>query len=430
MTAEKIAVDLNALPSLYSLLVFVCCFRPLVRRTGSHTNAWFAGWMFLLAHYVRLLVPERQDSLEIVLETLSLWMVELCGLAFLWAASEARAHHVRRVFILELSLAVLAQALQSQWHVGPWLRVLTAALFLLPGVHLVSRRHRWTAFHHLAWVFALLGAAVALRGAADNGYLFYGFTLAAIFLSTAFMLQVSPSRLKRGVLLMTVGLVLWAITCPLQAAALLSPSQMLDRAVLEIPRYILAAGMILTFLDEYASRTEQMALHDPLTGLPNRRLFQYRLIEALEEARRTQQPVACFVIDVDKFKYINDNFGHPVGDGLLEALAKRLSWNLGPRDMLARTGGDEFSAVIADAGDEYHVRFIAGAMMAAGCVPVSIDKHSIDVHLSIGIAVTSKDQYDSGTLHKAADDAMYCAKRRGGGLVAFAGEEVPQIHVV
>jgi diguanylate cyclase (GGDEF)-like protein len=156
-------------------------------------------------------------------------------------------------------------------------------------------------------------------------------------------------------------------------------------------------------------------------------LFEYRLGEAIEEYARTGTPVACLVIDVDKFKYINDTFGHPVGDGLLQALAKRLSWNLGPRDMLARTGGDEFTAVIVEAADEYHVRFIAGAMMAAGCVPVSIKQHAIDVHISIGIAVSPQDGRDSNALHKAADDAMYRAKRHGGGVIVFAGEEVPQL---
>ena len=180
--------------------------------------------------------------------------------------------------------------------------------------------------------------------------------------------------------------------------------------------------MILSFLNEYVGRTESLALHDPLTGLPNRRLFQHRLEDALEESRRTGTPVACVMIDVDNFKYINDTHGHPVGDGLLQALARRLSWNLGPRDMLARTGGDEFSAVIVEAKDEYHVRFIAGAMMAAGCVPVSIQQHAIDVRVSIGIAISSKASIDSDDLHKAADDAMYRAKRGGGGVVAFADE--------
>jgi diguanylate cyclase (GGDEF)-like protein len=200
--------------------------------------------------------------------------------------------------------------------------------------------------------------------------------------------------------------------------------------ILDLPRYLLAVGMILSFLDAYVRRTEDLALHDPLTGLPNRRLFEYRLDAAIEESRRTAMPVACLVIDVDKFKYINDTFGHPVGDGLLQALAKRLSWNLGPRDMLARTGGDEFTAVLVEAADEYHVRFIAGAMMAAGCVPVSIKQHLIDVRISIGIAIAPQDGNDSNGLHKAADDAMYRAKNRGGSLVAFADEKTPQIHAV
>ena len=261
-------------------------------------------------------------------------------------------------------------------------------------------------------------------------YLQTGVLLGAVFLSTAYLTLTCAAKLTRGIGVMVAGLTIWAITCPLQTAGLLDPTAIMGRAAMDLPRYILAAGMILSFLDEYVGRTERLALHDPLTGLPNRRLFENRLDAAIIESRLTHTPVACLVIDVDDFKHINDTLGHPVGDGLLQALAKRLSWNLGPRDLLARTGGDEFTAVLVEAADDYHVRFIAGAMMAAGCVPVSIEEHAINVRISIGVAISPQDAGSSSDLQKAADDAMYRAKRRGGSLIAFAGEETPQIHAL
>jgi diguanylate cyclase (GGDEF)-like protein len=424
-------VDLSVLPSFYALTVFVCCFRPLVRRAGPHTDAWFIGWAFLLVHYIGLFVPQQTGLAEALWGLLAAWSAELCALCFMWAASNGRPGRFNRIFTLELAVPVLLQSGLSLLFPGEVvMRSAAALLFLLPGIHLlVQRKYRTTPFDVVTGAFAVLGVVLVVFRTIDS-YLVVGIVLGMVFVSAAYFVFVTAPKVTRGTALMIAGLVLWGITCPLQAMGLLDPALLLSRAILDLPRYVLAAGMILSFLDEYVTMQERLALHDPLTGLPNRRLFEYRLNEAIEESARTAMPVACLVIDVDKFKYINDTFGHPVGDGLLQALAKRLSWNLGPRDMLARTGGDEFTAVIVEAADEYHVRFIAGAMMAAGCVPVSIKQHAIDVHISIGIAVSPQDAGDSNELHKAADDAMYRAKRHGGSVIVFAGEEVPQIHVM
>ena len=135
------------------------------------------------------------------------------------------------------------------------------------------------------------------------------------------------------------------------------------------------------------------------------------------------------MIDVDNFKTINDTLGHEAGDQLLRGLAVRLSWHMGSRDLLARTGGDEFTALLAGQRDEHNFRFIAGAMMSAGSVPIAIDGHSVDVRISVGMALSPDHADDIDGLRKAADEAMYSAKRRGGSLLAVAGEEETAVPV-
>jgi diguanylate cyclase (GGDEF)-like protein len=201
------------------------------------------------------------------------------------------------------------------------------------------------------------------------------------------------------------------------------PGLPLDRALVQLPRYLMVAGIILTLLEEHVERTERMAMHDPLTDLPNRRLFEQRLIATMEEARLNRTTVACLVIDVDNFKTINDTLGHEAGDQLLRALAVRLSWHMSPRDILARTGGDEFTALLAGVTDEHHLRFIAGAMMSAGSVPIMIDGKPVDLRISIGIALSPDHADDIDSLRRAADEAMYIAKRKGGSMLAFADED-------
>jgi len=424
-------VDLSVLPTLSALAVFVGCFRPLVRRAGPQTDACFVAWTFLLIHYVVLLLPNGDTLRDSIGVLVSIWAVELCGLCFMWAACNARSTHTNQILTFELGIPILFQSFLYVFNFDGYTIRLTATLLLLiPALHLlIVPLYRSRALNRIAGAFALLAVGLIPFTRADS-YIVLNVIQCALFLSASYLIFTFTPKVTRGTVLMVGGMVVWALTYLLQGIGWVESNVHLNRALLDFPRYVTAAGMVLSLLDEYVGRTESLALHDPLTGLPNRRLFENRLDEAIEESRRTHTPIACLVIDVDNFKYINDTHGHPVGDGLLQALAKRLSWNLGPRDMLARTGGDEFTAVLVEAADEYHVRFIAGAMMAAGCIPVSIQQHSIDVRISIGIAVSPQDADDSTELHKAADDAMYRAKRRGGSIVAFANEEVPQIHAV
>jgi len=423
-------VDLSLLPTVFTLTVFVAAFRPLVRRTGSHTNLWFLGWTFLLVHYVAILFKTADSTLtEDVQALVAIWATELCGLCFILAA--ARGTRFSRVFAIEIGTAILIQSGLYAFDVdNNMVRRAAILLLMIPAIHLLFvPRDRSAPLNYVAGGFTLLTAGLLPFSNLDP-YIVLDIILGVLYLSAAYLTYAYAPRLTRGVFLTVSGLTLWALSYPVQAVGWLAPEINLNRTFLDLPRYIVAVGMILSFLDEYLNRTENLALHDPLTGLPNRRLFEIRLDQAIEESRQTHTPVACLVIDVDNFKHINDSFGHLVGDGLLQALATRLSWNLGARDMLARTGGDEFAAILIEAADEYNVRFVAGAMLASGCVPVSIQNHLIDVHISIGIAVSSRDTENSAELHRCADEAMYRVKRRGGSNLVFNGEELPAIHKV
>src|SRR5665213_1153006 len=162
------------------------------------------------------------------------------------------------------------------------------------------------------------------------------------------------------------------------------PSPMFD-AVSQFSRFILTYGMILTIIEEHVRRTETLAMHDPLTGLPNRRLFEDRLQQVLAGSSNTGTMMACLVIDVDNFKNTNDTLGHGVGDGLLKAVATRLSWHIYAGDTLARTGGDEFSVVLTRLQSLEHLRFTVGAIMSATSAPVVVDEHEIKVGLSLSL---------------------------------------------
>jgi len=155
------------------------------------------------------------------------------------------------------------------------------------------------------------------------------------------------------------------------------------------------------------------ARHDALTQLPNRALFSDRLEQALANAARTGQPAAVLLIDLDRFKFINDTYGHQAGDEMLCQVAHRLKRRLRANDVLARMGGDEFAVIIADLSGPDDAQVVARSLNDELKVPVELQGRKQFVTLSIGSAVYPRDAADPSTLLRNADLALYRAKDSG-----------------
>jgi len=153
-----------------------------------------------------------------------------------------------------------------------------------------------------------------------------------------------------------------------------------------------------------------VALHDPLTGLPNRSLFQDRLDQALLVGHRLDQPVAVLLLDLNLFKEINDTFGHDHGDTLLREVARRLRHAARAVDTVARLGGDEFALLLPDA-DQAGAMSVVAKVTATLATPLLLAGQSITPEASIGVAVAPDHGPDASALLRRADLAMYAAKR-------------------
>ncbi|GIZ52688.1 sensor domain-containing diguanylate cyclase [Noviherbaspirillum aridicola] len=165
------------------------------------------------------------------------------------------------------------------------------------------------------------------------------------------------------------------------------------------------------------AQIEHMARHDPLTGLPNRALLNDRLQQALLRARRENTPLALIYFDLDKFKPVNDTWGHATGDRLLEAVAERVRGCLRGSDTVARVGGDEFVVLLPAIGAEDDAQAIGENILAALNRPFELDGHVLNISASIGIATYPGDATDQASLMRCADRAMYQAKDAGRGRV-------------
>ncbi|MFZ2853173.1 MAG: EAL domain-containing protein, partial [Rhodocyclaceae bacterium] len=177
----------------------------------------------------------------------------------------------------------------------------------------------------------------------------------------------------------------------------------------------------VTFRKDAEERLNHLANHDALTGLPNRNLLNDRLAHAI--ARRSDGMAAVLFLDLDRFKLINDSYGHDVGDELLKAAAARLAACLRNEDTVARLGGDEFVVLLEDLPGTDTAASIAAKIASRLAEPLIVGGRELPIAASIGIALYPRDGCDAQNLLKNADTAMYRAKEAGGGRFCFfAGE--------
>jgi len=167
------------------------------------------------------------------------------------------------------------------------------------------------------------------------------------------------------------------------------------------------------------AENEFQALHDSLTGLPNRVLFQQKLAEAIAVATEGGGSVAVMLMDLDHFKEVNDTLGHHFGDMLLTEIGPRLATVLRPGDLMARLGGDEFGVLLPDLPDEAMAIRVAERLMEELEQPITVEGLALDVSGSVGIAVYPTHSHNAETLLRRADVSMYAAKEAGGGFEVY-----------
>jgi len=181
-----------------------------------------------------------------------------------------------------------------------------------------------------------------------------------------------------------------------------------------------------THLQSENETLAHQASHDSLTGLPNRAFFEGRLIRALRNASKLDEQVAVLYLDSDRFKGINDNFGHAAGDAVLTAVATRVRAQLREDDLVARLGGDEFAVLLSPLHKAEDAERIAEKIIASMEMPIQLPGNaSVLTSLSVGIAVYPEHGATPGALLNAADAAMYQAKRLARGGQHTAGSDDP-----
>ncbi|HEX4019866.1 MAG TPA: GGDEF domain-containing protein [Acidobacteriaceae bacterium] len=408
-----------ALPDLIALAALVLVFRAMLRRhSGERMNNWLLGWIFILVHFTAQLLDVGHGAWEQTIETISLLSLEMGGIAFIRAGSRIDLRIASRTGLRIWLAGVAGYTLFVCWNITNPRLYYAATAALVVGVTIVSlvvRTRRSVADNVFSiaiwWVLAVLLTLLVYRGKEEYGI---DALLAWIYLMAGVRYWQHFWRKTTGVLTAVGGFFAWAAVFPVAVLQeLYAPHMVIESEVWNIPKYIVAVGILLTLLEEQIERAEHLALHDALTGLPNRRLLEDRLEKALERAERNHTRAAVLLIDLDGFKQINDNHGHAVGDNFLRAAAQRLHSRVRKADTIARTGGDEFTIIISDMTHASGAEVMAEKLQEELDQTITVGPLELRVSGSIGVAVYPDDAQTAEDLCAVADASMYASKRRG-----------------
>ena len=406
------------LPDLAAVALLAGAFASVARR--GHTTVsklWLTGWLVIVLHFASFLFLAAPGVWGKIAEALGLAALTWAGLLFMWASVPFRQLKSSRLIFAALLLTntlyipLVTGCLRAGWALIP-VSALFGALPLaiaLMALRKINHPLRWT----LVGLYCALSIFLLLfqHRPSNSDALGLDAVLFTVYFGCGIHFWYAYRRATTGAFITIAGFMAWAaVFAVAPSMAAYWPQVHIESEVWNLPKYVVAVGMILLLLEDQIEHNRYLALHDYLTGLPNRRLFQDRLTGALERARRFEATAALLVIDLDRFKKVNDTLGHHVGDLLLQRIAQMFSGRVRRSDTVARTGGDEFSVILEEPISREDAMRVGQSLMQILHDPIQLDKHTLQVGASFGLAVFPDDASDMESLCIAADLRMYDKK--------------------
>jgi diguanylate cyclase len=430
-------VDWSKLPDLAAVAALTCAFASVARQGQTTASRhWLTGWVLIALHFAVAIFGGLPRFWGTLATDISIAALTSAGILFMWASVPYRGEHRSRwMLIAQLSSTTLYILLVGVAHPVWWALDLAAILIGAGPITIaLATRHEFT--HFLRWVIVGLYAALMLFLLAVQNRSGGGPALAldglmfTVYLGCCIHIRHNYRRRTAGALITFAGFLGWAavfVAAPITQAE--QPGSQIESEVWNLPKYVVAVGMILLLLEDQIEHNRYLALHDELTGLPNRRLFLDRLALSLERARRMGSKAALLVIDLNQFKQVNDTLGHHAGDLLLKKVSTIFQSRVRRSDTVARTGGDEFSLILEEPTNRSNAKLVAKQLMELMAEPLQVGGHTVHIGASIGVAVFPDDATEIEALCIAADLRMYDDKREAGGeRLPVKSEPLPEFR--
>jgi diguanylate cyclase (GGDEF)-like protein len=408
-------MNYSFLPDLLALTILIAILLLLRRRhPQGRADIWLLGLFFTLveavAHTFYPLSGAPPKSLHLIVMDCYL----AAGVVFVWASGgHSISTKVELLYLALNSLPLLALATLYGLHVysAAAFFACVAAGLVIGVISSVYLRHSWkfAAWHICGW----LTMGYLIHRADYRAAVYW--SLCCVYTIAAINFHRRLARNSTGKLAIVTGFAIWAL-CLLLHPWIVQYRSYADIAshIWNMQKSLISIGMILVMLEEQVSSNEWLALHDELTGLPNRRLFADRLSLAIERADRMRSRLALLILDLNGFKTINDTMGHQAGDQVLREVSGHLRKSVRATDTLARLGGDEFIIVATDLGVDQSLDHFMESVRSALEKPVMVEGQLMTVSASMGMAIYPDDADDSIKLLRIADQRMYALKQRPG----------------
>ena len=412
-------MDWSKLPDIIAVGLLAWAFASAVRhcRTVASGN-WLIGWYFIVLHFIASLFGQFDGVAGQIIAIVSLMSLIMAAMLFMRSSVVAllSADGFGKFMMPVMSAVFLFVICNLVLEAPRWLLTTSEALLGFFPLFMTLFFPRWSA-PQLRWSMSILHFALGVfllraQSLPDGQSLALDSILFTVYFGCAMHFWYYNRKATTGALIGVVGFWLWAsvfVVGPILEAFL--PTFKVEPEVWNLPKYIVAVGMILLMLEEQIEHNKHLALHDELTGLPNRRLFQDRLAGAIERARRSETQAALLTVDLDDFKIVNDTYGHHAGDLLLQSVAKLFLGRIRHSDTVARTGGDEFAVILEPPTSHEEAALVSRALLDMLEEPLRLNEHMVRVGASVGVALFPDDARDLKSLCIQADMRMYEEKR-------------------
>lgn len=425
-------MDWTTLPDLVCVTLLICAFASISRNSHTQqTKIWLIGWVLIATHFGMAMFANLPGFAGDLGAWTDLSALNAAGMLFVWAAVPYRQKVSSRwMLTVLLGSGTLYVGLITMGSPPVWVLDISVALIgVLPLVVTLltmqqfQRPERWVLVG-LYCALAVFGLVVQSRP--DGPSLTLNGLLVTTYLCCCIMFWFAYRRWTTGSFITILGFLAWSqvfvVGTVLQDYW---PHIHVESEVWNLPKYVVAIGMILLMLEDQVAHNRHLALHDELTGLPNRRLFQNRLENALNRAERSGDAVALLLIDLDNFKLVNDAEGHHIGDEVLKRASSIFLTRIRISDTVARTGGDEFSVILEGPITRAQAEDVAASLRLMLTETFEVAGRPVQIGASIGLAMYPEDAGEPESLRVAADLGMYAEKhvsrerRRNDGLSAL-----------
>lgn len=442
-----------SLPDLIAMLWLAVVLTRLQRkRANDLLHLWIFGLVLIVVEGVARMVYQAVDETSLthaLTHVIALDAYFLAGMAFFQSAGgrlRLLPHSEIYLMICAVPHLIVQTFYGSSLVFASWyVTVAVLGMVASVGTAMILRRH-WAHIvcHLVVWIPILVSASLHNFRMAAYLSLFFVYFATAV----AFYLTLPPERSGRTVLV--TGFLVWSLcflSHPWIAEHHMNLQPMAEK-IWDLQKFFVVFGLLIVSLEDYSATNEYQALHDTLTGLPNRRLFEDRLDQAIARTHRSHLRLVLFNMDLNDFKQVNDTLGHDAGDDLLREVGRRLLAVTRETDTLARMGGDEFYLLVNDFNlpeetpphgtPRAHAKELASRDLHSSAAPFSRVKeqtarmveqfrhavegapfllkvgeetHEVRVQMSIGYVVFPDEALDRNELCRLADQKMYADKK-------------------